>query len=87
MPGVTRGAEEYCELRWSPILPDWNRVQLPFLIRNSKMPAYSGCLAKYTGKSSLQAGKFGLQHMGKLDSFVQVGKVGLHQRRSPVQAK
>ncbi|RAV15614.1 hypothetical protein DQG23_30020 [Paenibacillus contaminans] len=64
-------------------MPAWNRVRLPFLASNSKMPACSGYSAQQTGKPLPQAGKFGLKRRGELDSLLQVGRFGLQRAKLP----
>lgn len=68
-------------INWSPNLPAWNRVRIPFLAWSPKVPVCSGYSALQTGKSLLQAGKFGLERGGKLESMLQVGRFGLRISR------
>ncbi|RAV19362.1 hypothetical protein DQG23_20405 [Paenibacillus contaminans] len=45
------------------------------------MPACRGYSARHTGESILQAGKFGLQYYGDLDSMIQAGIFGLQRTK------
>jgi hypothetical protein len=71
-------------MRCCPILPNWARIQFLILACSPKTPAYSGYLARHTGKSILQAGKIVLQRKRCLDRLLQMGKFGLQHTKVPL---